>query len=67
MKRLDEGKASLVDFLRSIKFTRDTRDKKSKHRDEHGEHGEHFAGFNPQTPTPNHSSAEDSKLVRSAN
>ena len=64
MKRLDEGKASLVDFLRSIKFTRDTRDKKSKHRDGHGEH---FAGFTPQTPTPNHSSAEDSKLVRSAN
>lgn len=61
MKRLDEGKASLVDFLRSIKFTRETRDKKSKHC------GEHFAGFNPQTPTPIHSSAEDSKLVRSAN
>ncbi|MDG1944002.1 MAG: hypothetical protein P8J17_07075 [Halioglobus sp.] len=61
MKRLDEGKASLVDFLRSIKFTRDTRDKKSTHCDEH------FAGFNPQTPPPNHSSAEDSKLVRSAN
>ncbi|MDE0950651.1 MAG: hypothetical protein OSA45_05235 [Halioglobus sp.] len=64
MKRLDEGKASLVDFLRSIKFTRETSnasDRKSQHC------GEHFAGFNPQIPTPKNPSAEDSKLVRSAN
>jgi hypothetical protein len=61
MKRMDEDKASLVDFLRSIKFARNN---KSKHRDE--EVG-HFADFNPQAGAPKHSSAEDSKLVRSAN
>ena len=62
MKRLDEGKASLVDFLRSIKFARD---KRLKHHDE--EEVGHFADFNPQAGAPKHSKVEDSKLVRSAN
>lgn len=66
MKRLDEGKASLVDFLRSIKFARDN---KLKYRDlkHHDEEVGHFADFNPQAGAPKHSSTEDSELVRSAN
>lgn len=61
MKRRDEGKASLVDFLRSIKFARDNR------LQDHNEEVGHFADFHPQVGAPKHSSAEDSKPVRSAN
>jgi hypothetical protein len=61
MKRLDEGKVSLVDFLRSIKYSHHS--KRKKYTDE----STHFAGFNPQTPAGDRSNTEDAYLVRSAN
>ena len=64
MKRRDEGKTSLVDFLRSIKFARDNR---LSHHGEGDEEVGHFADFNPQAGVSKRSSAEDAKLVRSAN
>jgi hypothetical protein len=61
MKRLDDGKVSLVEFMRSIKFT----DGKAPKR--RAEYPNLFAGFEPQARPGTQSSAEDSKLVRSAN
>ena len=61
MKRLDDGKVSLVEFLRSIKF---------KHRsmkDHRQECGTHFAGFKAHARRDQAASAEESQLVRSAN
>ena len=61
MKRLDDGKVSLVEFLRSIKFAR--RDVSS----EVGECPTHFAHLNPQARAAASMQAEDSQLIRSAN
>lgn len=62
MTKRDEGKASLVDFLRSIKFS-------------HGHAGidaelecpTHFANFKQRARSGNEGSQEDSELIRSAN
>ena len=61
MKRLDDGKVSLVEFLRSIKFA---------HNSESGETVEcprHFAHFNQRARSGAQLQAEDSQLIRSAN
>ena len=62
MKRMDEGKVSLVEFMRSIKY---------KHRQQpaqqQDEQSEHFAGFSPRARRAKKSSAEERQLVRSAN
>lgn len=61
MKRLDDGKVSLVEFLRSIKFAHSKRSSRTE------QCHTHFAGFNPQARPGLQSNAEDSYLVRSAN
>ncbi len=61
MKRLDTGKASLVDFLRSIK----TR-KRSEER--HAVECEtHFATLNPRARQARQDGADNSSAVPSAN
>jgi hypothetical protein len=60
MKRLDEGKVSLVDFLRSIKFTRNNKPARSE------ENHAQFADFNSRA-RPQKKSKEERYLVRSAN
>jgi len=61
MKRLDDGKTSLVEFLNSIKFA------------QHNEASQsvkcptHFAHFNPRTRNTLAPKVEDSQLIRSAN
>ena len=61
MKRLDEGKVSLVDFLRSIKFSRDNRQAPRE------EAQTHFADFSPQARARKKTTKEERYLVRSAN
>ena len=61
MKRLDDDKVSLVEFLRSIKYANHTR---SKH---HIEDPKHFAGFSPQARAEEKSNAEELSLIRSDN
>ena len=66
MKRLDEGKTSLVEFMRSIRYKRHHTSKS------HDYFPEHFAGLDPQTPdtqadTGKKSNAEEKSLIRSAN
>lgn len=61
MKRLDEGKVSLVDFLRSIKYANHSNSKC------HDECPTQFAGLNPHTPADKKSNSEELYLVRSAN
>ena len=61
MKRLDEGKVSLVEFLRSIKYAGHTRSNC------HSEYPTHFADFSPQTRADENSNAEDLSLIRSDN
>jgi hypothetical protein len=66
MKRLDENKTSLVDFLRSINFSRRQNSKR------YADFPEHFAGFSPQTGDPETRTAKKSKKenhhpIRSAN
>ncbi len=61
MKRLDEGKVSLVEFLRSIKYANHTRS------NYHNEYPMHFAGFSPQARADKKSDAEDLSLIRSDN
>ena len=60
MKRLDDGKTSLVDFLSSIKFGR----RRGKHR---YDIPAHFAQLHPQARPAGPHNAEDRFLVRSAN
>jgi len=61
MKRLDDGKTSLVEFLNSIKFA------------QHNEASQsvkcptHFAHFNPRARKKSALNTEDSQLIRSAN
>ncbi len=61
MKRLDEGKVSLVDFLRSIKFTHTGNARRG------GECPTHFAAFDPRTRNGFQPNTEDAQLIRSAN
>jgi len=61
MKRLDDGKISLVEFMRSIRFRHRKEDNRST------ECPTHFAHFNPQARSEQPPSAEDQKLIRSAN
>jgi hypothetical protein len=61
MKRLDENKVSLVDFLRSIKFTTPSTSAWG------GELPANFASFKQQVRTRRQFSNEESQLIRSAN
>lgn len=61
MKRLDEGKVSLVEFLRSIKFTH------SRNSRSGGDCPTHFAAFDQRTRGGLQPSTEDAQLIRSAN
>jgi len=61
MKRLDENKVSLVEFLRSIKYANHTRSNR------HIENSMHFADFSPQARAQVNSNAEDLSLIRSYN
>ena len=60
MKRLDDGKVSLVEFLNSIKFA-------THNNSQTAECATHFAHFNPRARGGRALSAEDSQLIRSAN
>ncbi|TXS89542.1 hypothetical protein FV139_19840 [Parahaliea maris] len=61
MKRRDEGKASLVDFLRSIKFAHE-----GGARNAH-DCSTHFADFEQRARTRRQYNQEDAELIRSAN
>ncbi|MEH6585105.1 MAG: hypothetical protein V7720_01035 [Halioglobus sp.] len=61
MKRIDEGKTSLVEFLSSIKFARHN----SAHFDVQSSN--RFARFDQRVPVNGQFGTEDSKLIRSAN
>lgn len=61
MKKIDNDKVSLVEFLSSIKFARRNTANSSAQRIGH------FANFNPQARPARTSSVEDSQLIRSAN
>ena len=61
MKRLDDDKVSLVDFLRSIRF------RHQRAATNPDECNTHFAGFSPRTRTEQNNNTEESHLIRSAN
>ena len=61
MKRIDDGKVSLVEFLSSIKFARHNAANSG------AEHTHRFAHFNPQARPGGAFCVEDSQLIRSAN
>jgi hypothetical protein len=61
MKRLDENKVSLVEFLRSIKFPTPSTSLWGS------ELPAHFASFKQQVRTRRQLSNEESQLIRSAN
>jgi len=61
MKRLDDGKVSLVEFLRSIKFA------PQNVSNERFECPAHLAHFNQQVRNGGQRSSEESQLIRSAN
>ena len=61
MKQQEQGKASLVDFMRSIKFNHD-----NGHRNDHA-CSTHFADFEQRARTRRQYSSEDAQLIRSAN
>lgn len=61
MKRRDEGKTSLVEFLRSIKFT----EQKPEHQSD--EVSNHFAHLNSHVRPADTAAPEDNNLVRSGN
>ena len=63
MKRRDEGKTSLVEFLRSIKFAHQN----STADDAHMECPTHFAELRQSARDAGEASQEDSQLIRSAN
>jgi hypothetical protein len=60
MKKIDNSKPSLVEFLGSIKFSRD-----QGHSSLAGECSGHFARMRPMTHRQQPS--EDTQLIRSAN
>lgn len=61
MKRLDEGKTSLVDFLRSIRFTHRNAPKAP------ADFPEQFAGPCPLTGVGKRANTEERHLIRSGN
>lgn len=61
MKRMDDRKVSLVEFLRSIKFSRPHKN------DAKSEVSTHFAPLVPKARPAQPYCAEDASLVRSAN
>ncbi|WP_157976790.1 hypothetical protein [Parahaliea mediterranea] len=61
MKRRDQGKTSLVEFMRSIKFSHE-----GGHRDASA-CSTHFADFEQRARTRRQYSSEDAQLIRSAN
>lgn len=61
MKRIDDGKVSLVEFMAAIKFARP---RQAFKRDEHTTQ---FAGFTPRARAHGQLNLEESHLVRSAN
>jgi hypothetical protein len=61
MKRLDDDKVSLVEFLRSIKFAQQSNASQSD------KCPTHFAHIDQHARPARHSSAEDTQLIRSAN
>jgi hypothetical protein len=63
MTKRDEGKASLVEFLRSIKFARENKLRQSMTP----ACPTHFAHFNQRARGSDDSSVEDFQLIRSAN
>ncbi|MEH6582773.1 MAG: hypothetical protein V7754_12610 [Halioglobus sp.] len=63
MTRRDEGKVSLVEFLRSIKFGHDHRASAVAHE----QCPTHFALFKQSARAGSESSQEDTQLIRSAN
>ncbi len=60
MKRRDENKTTLVDFMRSIKFSH-------KHDHHADECPTHFAAFNQRTRGGSAANGEEHQLIRSAN
>ncbi len=60
MKRRDEHKTTLVDFMRSIKFS-------PNHADSATECPTHFAAFNQRVRGGNATTGEEHQLIRSAN
>lgn len=63
MNRRDEGKASLVEFLRSIKFAQEKRAVQSMSNECHT----HFANLKPIAKGAADFNTEDQQLIRSAN
>jgi hypothetical protein len=63
MKKRDEGKVSLVEFLRSIKFAHENSSTQADHKD----CPTHFAHFEQSARGGSESCAEDLQLIRSAN
>jgi hypothetical protein len=61
MKRLDQDKASLVEFLRSIKFAQPSGESSSIVSTTH------FANFKQHARAGMQCTTEDSQLIRSAN
>lgn len=61
MKRLDDGKISFVEFMRSIRFNQRKQASRST------ECQTHFADFDQQARPARSYNAEDRTLVRSAN
>jgi len=61
MTRRDEGKTSLVEFLRSIKFNHQNNAVVEE------ECPTHFAHFNQRAPMAGKECKEDAQLIRSAN
>lgn len=61
MKRLDDGKVSLVEFLRSIKFAQHRQAKET------AECPTHFADFTQRARGGSQRNSEDLQLIRSAN
>ena len=63
MNTRDESKASLVEFLRSIKFAQEKRAASAGNK----ECPTHFANFKPTAKAPADLNTEDQQLIRSAN
>jgi hypothetical protein len=61
MKRIDDGKVSLVEFLSSIKFAQPNAAQSG------AKYSHSFAHFNPQARPGGALNVEDSQLIRSAN
>ncbi len=62
MKRLDDGKVSLVEFLQSIKFAQQSQPLSTPN---YG--STRFAHFYPQARSASNATGEESQLIRSAN